>query len=276
MSGRIWSLQIPDQPVRGAFVSLGQDWAQLVEARGYSAAAAQLLGQTLLALPMMGMHLKTPSRMSFQISQAPPLQLLTAQAASNGDVRGMIKLSADTLDAAALSGQLVVTLEPQNSKENFQGIVALEGDGPAQWLQRYFEQSEQVATRLVLCADQNQACGLMLQAVPGQDSSLDWQALVDALDVDVLPSEPGEWLSALLGMDLRVSETPQAVQLRCSCNADNVAQMLHQLGPSEAHSIIQERGQIDIECGFCGENYAFDADAVNAIFAEPERGSAVH
>lgn len=276
MSGRIWQLHIPDQPVRGAYVTLGDEWAQLVQQRGYSDAAAQLLGQSLLALPMMGLHLKTPSKMSLQISQAHPLQLLTAQAATNGDVRGMVKLGDDNLDIQQLSGQLVVTLEPQNSKDNYQGIVALQGHGPADWLQGYFEQSEQVATRLILCADQQHAAGLMLQAVPGQSSDLDWQAAVDALDVDVLPAQPGEWLSAMLGMDLHMSEHARPLHLRCSCNQKSVAQMLLGLGQEELQSILRERGQVDIECGFCGQDYSFGRTAVDAMLEAQASSQPLH
>ena len=275
MSGRVRRLNLPDHPVRGAFVDLGEQWAQLVAKRAYSESSAALLGQALLALPMMSMHLKTPSKLTLQISQAAPLSLLSAQAATSGDVRGLIKTEHDAFDIAELSGQMVVTLEPQGAKENYQGIVALDGAGPAQWLQEYFERSEQVSTRFVLCADQNQARGLMLQAVPGQTSDLAWVASMDSLDIDVLPAEPGEWLSAMLGVDLRLEEA-QDLNLRCSCNRGAVAKMLLGLGRQEADAVLREQGRIDIECGFCGESYSFDDDAVEAVFNSAAAGSSIH
>ena len=197
------------------------------------------------------------------------------RAASNGDVRGLIKLDGDALDIAALSGQLVVTLEPEGGAENYQGIVALEGGGPAAWLQQYFERSEQVDTRFVLCADASQARGLMLQAVPGVADGFDWMSRVDALAVDVLPAEPGEWLSAMLGVDLRVSQAAD-LRLQCSCNQGAVAQMLLGLGQAEANSVLSEQGRIEIECGFCGESYRFDKAAVDAIFSDSSADSSVH
>ncbi|MGJ8668728.1 MAG: Hsp33 family molecular chaperone HslO [Oceanococcus sp.] len=275
MSGRVWTLQLPEHPVRGAYVDLGPAWAELVAKRGYNEAAAELLGQTLLALPMMGLHLKTASKLSLQISQVPPLQLLSAQAATNGDVRGLIKMESAALDASELSGQMVVTLEPEDSKENYQGIVALQGSGPADWLQQYFERSEQVATRFVLCADGQQARGLMLQAVPGEHSEFDWMAQVDALDVDILPAEPGEWLSAMLGVDIRVSAAAD-LHVRCNCNQGAVAQMLLGLGQAEVKDILQEQGKVEIECGYCGENYTYDDAAVQAIYSVGAVGSSVH
>lgn len=273
MSGRIWQLQIPEQPVRGAYVSLGQDWPSLVAQRAYTQAAASLLGQCLLALPMMAAHLKVPSRLSLQISQAGPLNLLAAQTTGDGAIRGLIKVE-DAFNPAAVRGQMAVTLEPENSREQFQGIVALEGESPAIWLRNYFEQSEQVTTRLVLCADEQQAAGLLLQSVPGQSASIDWAQQVDALDVDMLPAEPGEWLSTMLGMDLRVSEEAEALRIHCPCDSKSVARMLTGLGWPELDSILNERGNIDIECGFCGESYRYDRQAVQVLFDdEPDQPS---
>ena len=280
MKGRLWQLSLPDQPVRGAFVSLGQDWAELVASRGYTPDAAALLGQVMVAMPLLATHLKNPARMSLQISQAGAVDLLTAQAGTDGNLRGLIKTSADVIDAGALDGQLVVTLEPQNSNEKYQGIVALEGGHPAAWLQRYFAQSEQVETRLILCADESGAQGLMLQAVPGQGaeqaSAVDWQAAMDAMAVDMLPDQPGEWLSVMLGMDLRVSEQPQEVVIHCPCNAASVSRMLVGLGQDEVRSILEEQGSVSVECGFCGQDYAFDAAKVDALFDDPAADASVH
>ena len=280
MKGRLWQLSLPDQPVRGAFVSLGQDWAELVASRGYAPDAAALLGQVMVAMPLLATHLKNPARMSLQISQAGAVDLLTAQAGTDGNLRGLIKTSVDDIDVSALDGQLVVTLEPQNSNEKYQGIVALEGGHPAAWLQRYFAQSEQVETRLILCADESGAQGLMLQAVPGQGaeqaSAAEWQAAMDAMAVDMLPDQPGEWLSVMLGMDLRVSEQPQDVVIHCPCNASSVSRMLVGLGQDEVRSILEEQGSVSVECGFCGQDYTFDTAKVDALFDDPAADASVH
>lgn len=280
MKGRLWQLSLPGQPVRGAFVSLGEDWVELVASRAYAETPAALLGQVMVAMPLLATHLKNPARMSLQISQAGAVKLLTAQAGTDGTLRGLIKTDGDALDVGALNGQLVVTLEPENSTEKYQGIVPLEGENPAAWLRRYFHQSEQVETRLILCADQHGAQGLMLQAVPGSSDqasdAIDWQGAMDAMAVDVLPPEPGEWLSIMLGMDLRVSEEPQDVVIHCPCSEASVSRMLVGLGQDEVREILQEQGSVSVECGFCGHDYRFDAAHVEALFAGPADDAAVH
>ncbi len=271
MSGRLWHLQLPGRPVRGAYVSLGTDWPALVAERGYSAEAASLLGQMLVAMPLLTAHLKTRARVSLQISQAGALKLLTVQGSVDGRLRGMVKLDGELPDPAALQGQLVVTLEPEQGGQMFQGIVALEGSGPAQWLAQYFEQSEQVPTRLLLCADQGRAGGLLLQAMPdARDDDRDWMRAVEALDADFLPEAPGEWLSTMLGFDLGMSEQSREVVLTCSCSLATVSGMLFNMGRGELEGILAEQGEVELECGFCGRQYHFDADAVAQLFAAGE------
>ncbi len=276
MSGRLWRLQVPDQPIRGAYVSLGADWPALVAQRGYGAAAASLLGQTLAALPLLLVHLKTEAKLSLQISQSGPLTLLAAQGGTEGAVRGLIKLQGEDLDPASLTGNLLVSLEPSGATQHYQGIVALEGDGPDRWLERYFAQSEQVETRFILRADQDQAAGFMLQAMPGQQAGINWTAAMDALDLDFLPEQPGEWLSTMLACDLRMSEEPQNIHISCNCNINTVSGILLQLGRDDLAALLAEQGQVSVECGFCGHNYRFDADQVNALIDASGPPDAVH
>jgi len=65
---------------------------------------------------------------------------------------------------------------------------------------------------------------------------------------------------------LRVFE-PQTPTFSCSCSADRVRNMLRNLGREEAQSILDERGDIEIGCDFCGTQYRFDAVDVGALFA---------
>ncbi len=268
MSGRLWRLEVPGQPLRGAYVSLGQDWPALVTDRNYTADEAGLLGQALTAMPLLLQHLKRAARLSLQISQAGPLKLLAVQGSTEGAVRGLIKTLDGAVDPATLSGQLAVTLEPADSRQRFQGIVPLDGGGLAHWLTSYFERSEQIPTRLLLCANGQQAAGIMLQQLPGEEASADWIAAVDAIDVDLLPPEPGEWLSTMLGFDLRVDQSPRTTVISCQCSSASVGSMLHGLGRTEVEQLLQEQGQVEVECGFCGQKYAFDPTQVEALFSE--------
>ena len=45
--------------------------------------------------------------------------------------------------------------------------------------------------------------------------------------------------------------------------------MLRGLGRDESDSLIHERGQVEVGCDFCGEQYRFDAVDVGEMFTPP-------
>ena len=52
----------------------------------------------------------------------------------------------------------------------------------------------------------------------------------------------------------------------CTCSRERVSRMIHSLGTAEAESIIAERGDIEVGCDFCGQQYRFDAVDAAQIF----------
>ena len=64
------------------------------------------------------------------------------------------------------TGNLTVTLETDDGAQRYQGIVPIGGERLAESLQVYFENSEQLPTRLWLHADACGASGMLLQKLP--------------------------------------------------------------------------------------------------------------
>jgi molecular chaperone Hsp33 len=62
---------------------------------------------------------------------------------------------------------------------------------------------------------------------------------------------------------------PQTPRFACTCSRERVANMIRGLGQEEAESILDERGEIDVGCDFCGQQYRFDAVDATRIFAAP-------
>ncbi len=200
------------------------------------------------------------------------------------------------------TGRCAITLDPQNrqpGQQPYQGVVPLFGDAHEKLeklsdvLQHYMLQSEQLDTLLVLAADEHVAAGLLIQRLPMQGagnlagssvatedeigvnqhyqriallaSSLKREELL-TLDVDTI-------LRRLFWQeDLRRFEPLQGVKgprFSCTCSRQRVSQMLLSLGVQEAHSILQERGEIEVSCDFCGLQQCFDAVDVAQIFHHP-------
>ena len=61
-----------------------------------------------------------------------------------------------------------MTLETDDGAQRYQGIVPIGGERLADSLQVYFENSEQLPTRLWLYADDRGACGMLLQRLPAE------------------------------------------------------------------------------------------------------------
>ena len=143
----------------------------------------------------------------------------------------------------------------------------------AKALEHYFAQSEQLETRLWLAADREQAAGMLLQKLPDSPT-----ADADAWDRAV---HLGTTLTRLELLSLPVPEilrrlyheedirlfARQPMSFRCSCSRARVEAVLRMLGQDEVESILNERGNVDVDCEFCGAHYEFDVVDAAQLFA---------
>jgi molecular chaperone Hsp33 len=237
-----------------------------------------------------------------QLQGGGPVHLLLAQCTSGLGVRGLARYRDLGLSSTSKIGDLVgegnltVTLETDEGAQRYQGIVPIEGERLADSLQAYFQNSEQLPTRLWLHADEQGASGMLLQKLPGSGSvpaagaTADAAAIEDAwrrvqLIGDTLTPEElrtladAEILHRLFNEDdLRLFE-PSPVYFRCRCSRERVAGMLQGLGEAETRSVIVERGKVEVHCDFCNRAYVFDAVDVAQLFkaaVAADSGSSVH
>ena len=297
-------------PVRGMIVRLTDSWQEVLERRAGSGAWAPVvrdtLGQMAAASVLMQANLKFNGALVLQVHGDGPVKLAVAEAMSDLRFRVTAKVQGEVAADARFGdlvnqhghGRCAITLDPldrQPGQQPYQGVVPLESPdgGPvgdvATMLEHYMRQSEQLDTRIVLAADGNAACGLLIQRLPveGQgnlagETSLATQAEIDdeaftriahfaatLTPTELLTLDVPTILHRLFWEEpLRVFE-PQSPKFACSCSADRVRAMLRNLGRDEAESILAERGDIEIGCDFCGTQYRFDAVDVGALFAPP-------
>jgi molecular chaperone Hsp33 len=157
--------------------------------------------------------------------------------------------------------------------ERYQGIVAVDKDSLAAVVESYFNQSEQLPSRVWLAADARVAAGLLLQRLPGDSGDEeDWRRvciLADTLQQrELLDVAPEALLRRLFHEeDLRLYE-PEPVAFRCSCSRERIEDTLRALGREEVEAILEERGSVEADCEFCNAHYRFDAVDVAGLFAE--------
>jgi len=298
-------------PVRGMIVRLTDSWQEVLRRRadsgGWAPAVRDTLGQMAAASVLMQANLKFNGALILQVHGDGPVKLAVAEAMSDLRFRVTAKVQGEVAADARFGdlvnrhghGRCAITLDPQDrqpGQQPYQGVVPLaspEG-GPvgdvATMLEHYMRQSEQLDTRIMLAADGNAACGLLIQRLPveGQGNLAGESSLARKAEIDdeafTRIAHFASTLSAteLLTLDvptilhrlfweepLRVFE-PQVPKFACSCSADRVRNMLRNLGRDEAESILEERGDIEIGCDFCGTQYRFDPVDVGALFAAPD------
>lgn len=219
-----------------------------------------------------------------------------ADAARNAPLASLVNLHG--------GGRCAVTLDPKGRRpgqQPYQGIVPLQDvDGKkferlSDALQFYMVQSEQLDTVMVLAANDKVAAGLMIQRMPVKgeanlaaatesgDADQDGQGLNEEYNrIAVLASSLTQ--EELLTLDvetilrrlfweeklLRFAAQPdeKAPHFACTCCRDRVSAMLVSLGKEEIDSIVTERGNIEVGCDFCGQQYHYDAVDAAQLFTQ--------
>jgi molecular chaperone Hsp33 len=285
-------------PIRGHLVHLDAAWRALIEHREYPHAIRDTLGEAVAASLLLAATVKFEGVLSLQLQGAGPMHLLLVQCTSGLGVRGLARYrDADAAGLATIGdligdGNLTVTLETDAGAQRYQGIVPIAGERLAEVLQGYFENSEQLPTRLWLHADAQGASGMLLQMLPGgsslapkdavlvEDAWRRVQLIGETLTAGELRSlADAEILRRLFNEDdVRLFE-PSPVYFRCRCSRDRVAGMLQGLGEAETRSVLAERGEVEVRCDFCNRAYVFDAVDVAQLFKAADfrdSGSSVH
>jgi molecular chaperone Hsp33 len=277
-------------PIRGHLVHLDAAWRALIEHREYPEGIRDLLGEAVAASLLLAATIKFDGVLSLQLRGDGFVHLLLAQCTSGLGVRGLARYQEDAQSIAVSSaesrvvdligaGNLTVTLETDEGAQRYQGIVPITGERLAESLQGYFENSEQLPTRLWLYADAQGASGMLLQRLPGEgggspagDAEVDdaWrrvQLIGDTLTREELATlTDREILRRLFNEDdVRLFE-PSPVYFRCRCSRERVAGMLQGLGESETREVLAERGVVEVRCDFCNRAYVFDAVDVARLF----------
>lgn len=262
--------------VRGAWTCLEHTWQQLTSKTEYPEAIQTLLGEALAAVTLLSTTIKHSGSIILQLRGDGPVHLVVVQIQANGAVRGLARWSAIPEDTSSLSamvgtGHIAITLDSEKESERYQGIIALEGDSLAQALENYFQQSEQIPTRLYLTANAQRCAGLLLQRLPGQEPDQEgWERVGLLLDTvtapELLQLNAEQVLYRLFHEeDVRIFD-PKAIFFQCSCSTERIERMLLTLGETEVNDILAEQGKIEITCDFCNTRYSLDAIDIKQLF----------
>ena len=265
-------------PIRGNTVRLQDTYNRALQHVAYPPALKNALGELMAAAALLAATLKLENgALILQIQGQGPLSLLVVECSASLEMRATAKwqgeINQQSFSELVGNGHFVITLDPKDGGQTYQGIVPIEGDSISEVLQNYMQRSEQIETRIWLACDQQSAAGMLLQKLPDlpeQDADA-WARtgyLAETITDQELMTLSAETLLTRLfhEEDVRLFE-PRNICFRCSCSRKNVGNMLKMLGASEIESIIAERGEIEVNCDFCNAAYVFDKVDAEQLFA---------
>lgn len=264
--------------VRGVLVRLENTWRDVRSRADYPPALASLLGEALAASALLTGNIKFDGRLSVQLRSTGALRLLYTECTDEGHLRGLARWNEET-DAPlvpAADALLAITIEQAARDLRQQGLVSLEGSDLATAFERYFAQSEQLASRIVLAEHAGRCAGLMLQPMAmaggiGAGDADGWNRvghlLATVTVAELTQLAPETLLTRLFHEEnVRVFE-PRALSFACTCSRQRVDATLRALGESECNEAIDENGYVDVTCEFCNQRYRLDRVDIAGLFA---------
>ena len=264
-----------DLGVRGEWVNLNQSWIDSKQYQTLTDPVQEQLGQTLAAAVLLSATIKFAGTLILQAQGDGDVKTLVAHSTDLRKIRVLARSNEVTPKGTFLEmigkGRLVITIEPDKG-EPYQGIVAIEKDSLADNISHYFQQSEQLNTKVWLFANETQAAGLLIQELPTQgDFKPDWDhisMLANTVTKDELLSLNSEEMLYRLFNEQKVRLfDPERIKFECGCNRSKIEKTLISLGKQELESIQQETPIIKVDCEFCGNQQSFNQQDINALFS---------
>lgn len=274
------------------------------ELHGTSPLATHLLGRALTGTGIMGLMLREPGfKVTLQFKGDGPAQQVLCTAGSDGSVKGFIANPLVDIPAkedgspdvgGALGIGVLTCIRDAGMKEPYVGKIDFVTGEIADDMTAYFWISEQQETSVSLGvkldenAEVKAAGGMIIQMLPDATeeciSALEkWlpempkiSELADKVSEDAenrpIESVMEEYLkSAFLGMPDEFQIMPLDtldIGWNCDCSEERLEQVVKSLGAKEINDIIEEDGQAEITCQFCGKSYHFDKEHLERLKLE--------
>jgi molecular chaperone Hsp33 len=265
--------------VRGELVQIEHAYNEMIANHNYPEPVKALLGELLVATCLLTATLKFEGEIAVQLQGDGPVKYAVINGDDKQNMRGIARMqsqvSGSTVKELVGKGYMVITITPTKG-ERYQGIVPLEHNTLSECIESYFEQSEQLKTRLWFATDTTEgkakACGLFLQVLPvDKQKSIDdfthLEALSDTIKrEELLELDANTVLTRLYHEDNPRVFDPQAITFKCGCSRDKTIAALVNVGQQELLDDVAENGTVNISCHYCLKEYVFDEQDIKNIF----------
>ena len=281
---------LPDRPVVGRLVRLGDVADDILSRHAYPEPVANLLGEAIALAALVGGSLKFEGRLIVQAQGDGPVSYLVVDYDTDGSLRGYCKFDADRVAEASQGfvrpgaetllgeGAFIMTVDRGEDMGRTQGAAPIKGETLALCAETYFNQSEQLPTRVVLGVARVdgkwRAGGLMIQLIAPDDlrgsTEEAWdhaRALVNTLGEDELtdPKLSAEALMFRLFHEDGVRLLPgKPLAAQCRCSQERVEGMMRSFDREAVAEMIEPDGLIHVTCEFCSRTYQVSPEDAGA------------
>ena len=177
-------------------------------------------------------------------------------------------------------GIFIMTLDQGPDMERYQGVTPIEGETLALCAERYFAQSEQTPTRVLLVTaqvrdsgpDRWRAGGMIIQNIAGDaargatdDAWNTVQALFGSLGEDELVDptiSPATLLYRLFHEEGVRLFKMQPVRSHCRCSRERIISVLGSFPSAERGDMLDIEGNFEVTCEYCSRVYKIEPEAL--------------
>lgn len=265
---------------RGAIVRLQESSEAIQATHHYPPALAVLLNQFAVAACLLRDSIKIPASVTIQLRGSDKVELIMADCAADRRVRAIAEFDQEALAASetlelnsfSAGSVLAITITPTEG-ERYQGIVPIEHATLAACLEDYFQRSEQLPSWFSFHADQQQAVGIAIHALPAErvkdaDQRSDdlgrLRSLLNTLTTEeALTLSSEQILTRLFHEESCRMFAGQPIEFGCECSYEKSLNAVLSLGAQEVRDLIAERRaqgflNLVVDCHFCFQRYEID------------------
>jgi molecular chaperone Hsp33 len=287
--------------VMGRLVRLGPAVHDVLTRHDYPEPVSRVLGQALALASMLGSTMQDEAQLILQTKSDGPLSFLVVNYEAPGRLRGLARFDGARIAVARGSseaelighGHFAMTIDLGRNAEQYQGIVALEGQTLSDAALGYFQRSAQLPTFIRLAVARHysgktaawswRAGGLMLQHLSPERGDQFRQGALALADDDAWERtralaetvEDHELLDPLLAPErllyrlfheegVRVWDK-LPIAMACRCSAERVESMLRMFEPEELADMREPDGSLSVTCEYCSTVRRYGAGEFAAL-----------
>lgn len=265
---------LPHFSLRGRLVRLQDVSSTIIGQHDYPYAVAKILAELLAAGATLAGLLKYEGIFTLQTKSDGPIKLAVLDITNKGHMRGYAQLKSNEIrkdiSFAELFGRgyLAFTVDQVLKGDRYQGIVTLNHESLASSIEHYFDQSEQLESRICIFSGKTdegvwKSGALLLQEMPSQKVNEEaWshaEALLNTLSSQEFLDFSIPYTTLLTNLfhesDVTIFD-PLPLKAQCRCSKERIQIFLDTLASEEIESIL-ENGQLKMNCEFCNHQYTF-------------------